>query len=72
MADVGVPPSKDEIMFQIEILYDFADDAEDLDSFVAEKIASNFKLTLDDARKYVKEYKALGKPFSQASAEEPF
>ena len=53
--------NKEEIMFQIEILYDFADDAKNLDAFVAEKISSNFSLPLDEARKCVQEYKALNK-----------
>jgi hypothetical protein len=53
--------NKEEIMFQIEILYDFADDAKDLDAFVAEKISGNFSLPLDEAKKYVQEYKALNK-----------
>jgi hypothetical protein len=52
---------KEEIMFQIEILYDFANDTRDLDNFVAEKIASNFHLSVDEARKYVEEYKALNR-----------
>ena len=33
--------TKEEIMFQIEILYDFADDDKNRDAFVAEKISSN-------------------------------
>jgi hypothetical protein len=52
---------KEEIMFQIEILYDFADDAKDLDRFVAEKISANFRISIDDAKRYVEEYKATSK-----------
>ncbi len=53
--------SKEEIMFQIEILYDFADDTKDLDGFVAEKISANFGIPLDEAKKYVAEYKTTNK-----------
>jgi hypothetical protein len=53
--------NKEEIMFQIEILYDFADDAKNLDAFVAEKISSNFSLPLDEAKRYVQEFKSLNK-----------
>jgi hypothetical protein len=53
--------NKEEIMFQIEILYDFADDAKDLDDFVAGKISTNFSIPLEEAKKYVVEYKALNK-----------
>jgi len=53
--------NKEEIMFQIEILYDFADDAKDLDRFVAEKISTNFGISVDEAKKYVEEYKATAK-----------
>ena len=53
--------NKEEIMFQIEILYDFADDAKNLDAFVAEKISSNFSLPLDEAKKYVQEYKTMNR-----------
>jgi hypothetical protein len=53
--------NKEEIMFQIQILYDFADDAKNLDAFVAEKISSNFNLPLEEAEKYIQEYKALSK-----------
>jgi len=52
--------SKDEMMFQIEILYDFADsDVVDKDEYVAKKISENFKLPLSQARELVKEYKSL-------------
>ena len=51
--------NKEEVMFQIEILYDFMDeDVKDKDEFVARKIAENFKISIDEARKYVDEYKA--------------
>ncbi|HVP22620.1 MAG TPA: hypothetical protein VMS77_01760 [Conexivisphaerales archaeon] len=53
--------NKEEIMFQIEILYDFADSTQNLDEFVAEKISSNFGISMDEARKYVQEYKLNGK-----------
>jgi len=50
--------NKEEVMFQIEILYDFMDeDVKDKDEFVAKKIADNFKIPVDEARKYVEEYK---------------
>jgi 3-polyprenyl-4-hydroxybenzoate decarboxylase len=48
---------KEEIMFQIEILYDFADDVKNLDDFVAEKISNNFGITREEAKRYVQEYK---------------
>ena len=48
-------------MFQIEILYDFADDTKNLDEFAAQKISTNFALSLDEARKYVQEYRTLNK-----------
>lgn len=52
--------SKDEMMFQIEILYDFADsDVVDKDEYVAKRISENFKLSLSQARELVKEYKSL-------------
>jgi|YelNatPaOPRAMG01_1025707.scaffolds.fasta_scaffold52596_3 hypothetical protein len=51
-------PSKEEIMFQIEILYDFAEGEGDVDSFVAERISRNFSMPLEEARKYIDEYKA--------------
>ncbi|MDG6929002.1 MAG: hypothetical protein JRN29_03005 [Nitrososphaerota archaeon] len=48
----------EEIMFQIEILYDFMDaSTEDKDSVVAKKIAEHFKLSDDAAAKYVSEFK---------------
>lgn len=51
--------NKEEVMFQIEILYDFMDeDVKDKDELVAKKIADNFKIPVDEARKYVEEYKA--------------
>ncbi len=51
--------NKEEVMFQIEILYDFMDeDVKDKDEFVAKKIADNFKIPIDEARRYVEEYKA--------------
>ena len=53
--------NREEILFQIEILYDFADNAKDLDDFVAEKISTNFGITIDEARKYIQEYKTLPK-----------
>ena len=53
--------NKDEIMFQIEILYDFADDTKNLDQFVAEKISSNFGISLDEAKGFVAEYKSTAK-----------
>jgi hypothetical protein len=53
--------NKEEIMFQIEILYDFSDDEKDRDGFVASKISSNFGIPVNEARKYVDEYKALNK-----------
>lgn len=47
-------------MFQIEILYDFADsDVVDKDEYVAKRISENFKLSLSQARELVKEYKSL-------------
>ncbi|MEM0117928.1 MAG: hypothetical protein QXE12_00505 [Conexivisphaerales archaeon] len=56
------PANKEEVMFQIEILYDFMDEGvKDKDDFVAKKIAENFKLSLDEAKKYVQEYKTLTK-----------
>jgi len=53
--------NKEEILFQIEILYDFADETKNLDEFVAKKISDNFGISLDEARKYVQEYKSAGK-----------
>ncbi len=53
--------NKEEIMFQIEILYDFSDDEKDLDGFVAQKISSNFGIPVEEARKYVDEFKAQNK-----------
>lgn len=50
--------NKEELMFQIEILYDFMDeDVKDKDSYVVKKIAENFRLSEEEARKYVEEYK---------------
>ena len=48
-------------MFQIEILYDFSDDAKDVDGFVAQKISTNFGIPMDEAKRYVDEYKTLNK-----------
>lgn len=53
--------NKEEIMFQIEILYDFADEAKNLDDFVAGKISTNFRIPLEEAKEYVQEYKTLPK-----------
>ena len=53
--------TKDEILFQIEILYDFAEDTKNLDEMVVEKISKNFKISMSEAIQYVEEYKALRK-----------
>ncbi|MEM0287434.1 MAG: hypothetical protein QXG05_04575 [Nitrososphaerota archaeon] len=58
MVRIGLPENADEIMFQIEILYDFMDDdVKDRDSFVIKRISENFKLTEQEAARYVEEYK---------------
>jgi hypothetical protein len=50
---------KEEMMFQIEILYDFMDsNVSDKDEYVARKISENFKLPITQARELVKEYKS--------------
>jgi hypothetical protein len=56
-----LPANREEVMFQIEILYDFLDEeVKDKDDFVMRRIAENFKLSLEQAKAYVEEYKKLG------------
>lgn len=56
---IVLPPlNKEEVMFQIEILYDFIeDDVQDKDAYVARKISENFKIPIEEARKLVEDYK---------------